>query len=165
MLTLVDRNFKTDLLIENFHLEIQMGLVSVGWSGEPHGVSGQFLLVFCPSPGVYFSFVVWVCRPWFQWGSELKLAAQATASVAFLHVSNMLTVCFENRFCSWACCLYRIKVKWLQCAIYKSLVVCASRKLAVVECNSLLSLWNYLFKCCMSFSLTCIDYLLIEREV
>lgn len=53
LLAHVDRNIKTNLLIQNVHTEIQRELATVGWSGEPPGLSGQFFLVFCPSTDVY----------------------------------------------------------------------------------------------------------------
>lgn len=61
----------------------------------------------------------------------------------FLCASRMLTVSSGKRFCSWACCLYHIKVKWLQNAVCKSLVAGVPRKSAVVKSGSLLSVtWS-----------------------
>lgn len=60
---------------KNFCSEIQVGLVALGWLGEATGVSGELLLVFCPSPGVYFPFCCWGLQLGFvllQQGSEFK---------------------------------------------------------------------------------------------
>lgn len=125
---------------KNFCSEIQVGLVALGWLGEAPGVSGELSLVLCPSPGVYFPFCCWGLQLGFvllQQGSELK-QWQLLVEL-FLCASRMLTVSSGKRFCSWACCLYHIKVKWLQNAVCKSLIACVPRKSAVVRSGRLFS--------------------------